>query len=83
MKIGTIVHYVYRVKTPFGHYASATLDMSTIFGDDDPMTCIPETLKRKYVTFTGAYSDDNLTSAVSNFAEAATNCMTTEVISFI
>ena len=80
VKIGTIVHYVYKVKTPFGHYASATLDMSTIFGDDDPMACIPETLKRKYVTFKGCYSDDNLANAVSNFAEAATNCTTTEVI---
>ncbi len=80
VKIGAIEHFVYKVKTPFGHYASATLDMSTIFGDDDPMTCIPEALKRKYVTFKGAYSDDNLTSAVSTFATAATNCTTTEDI---
>ena len=80
VKIGAIEHFVFKVKTPFGNYVTANLDMSTIFGDDDPMTCIPETLKRKYVTFKGCYSDENLTSAVSNFYTAAINCTTTEVI---
>ncbi len=78
IKIGTTVHYLYKVKTPFGNYVSATLDMSTIFSDDDPMTCIPDGLMRKYVTFTGAYRDDAMTSPVSTFAAAAT--CTTETV---
>ena len=73
VKIGTTEKYAYQIVTPFGHVVSDTLYMSSIFGDDDPMTCIPEELKRKYVTFTGAYTDAGRTTPGSKFADFPKN----------
>ncbi|MBR1878021.1 MAG: hypothetical protein IJ814_03330 [Paludibacteraceae bacterium] len=80
IKIGRVEHFLYKVKTPFGNWVSEPLDMTSIFGDEDPMSCIPDKLMRKYATFTGAYSDEEMTSEVTTFQEAFSACTTTETV---
>lgn len=68
--------YTFNVTSPLsGETISATMQMSEFIGTASLLTHIPDKLKRKYATFTGAYREAGLSNAMTTFAdvEAANN----------
>ncbi len=69
--------YTFKVKTPFGNVVSVEKKWSEAYGSQNLTDHIPDALKRKYTTFTGAYKTDDLDGISSNelttFADADAN----------
>lgn len=63
--------YTYHVTTPFGKDVTATLKWSIYAQSENLLTHVPEALRRKYVTITGAYKETTYTAvnAVTTFAD--------------
>ena len=68
--------YTYKVKTPLSDTPlEATIDMTEFKGSATLLTHVPDKLKRKYVTFTGAYKSELYTdaNAITTFDDAEAN----------
>ena len=73
-KIYRVQNYVYKVTTKInGTPLAEKVRVSEFFLGEKPVDFIPESLKRKYVTYK-AYSDAGLTNEVTTFTAAATSC---------
>lgn len=68
-----IYTYLFKVKTPFGNVVEVEKDWSEAYGDQNLTAHIPDALKRKYVSFTGAYIDEGLSTPLTTFADADAN----------
>lgn len=65
--------YTYKVKTPLTNQVlTATVTMSEYLPTATLMSHIPDALKRKYVTFTGAYKEEALSTTMTSFADVET-----------
>lgn len=63
--------YTLKVKTPFSDAPLlVTMDWSEDKKTESILDHIPAALQRKYVSFTGAYSDESCTNEISTFAES-------------
>ena len=67
-----IKNYIFKVKTPFGTVITATKGWSDAYSSDYLIDHAPDALKRKYVSFTKAYTSDDpeTRSEISTFADA-------------
>jgi len=62
--------YTYKVKTPLSNSTvKATAEMSGYMDSEEVMNHIPDSLRRKYVSFTGAYTTDGFSTPVTTFAD--------------
>ena len=74
-KIYRIQKYVYKVtKKISGGELAEKLYVSEYFLGEDPVNFIPESLRRKYVTYK-AYSDAGFTNEITTFTQAAASCV--------
>ena len=66
--------YTYKVTTPSGQVLSATVQWSAENNTETLLSHVPDALKRKFVTFTGAYKDADLdgkdNNELTSFADA-------------
>ena len=65
----TIDKYTYKVTTSLGTVISVDEYMSHYELSENILSYIPEGIKRKYATFTGAYKDAALTNAITSFGQ--------------
>ena len=73
-KIYRVQNYVYKVtKKVSGADVAEEMRVSEYFLGDNPVDFIPESLRRKYVTYK-AYSDAEKNNEVTTFTQAAANC---------
>ena len=74
IKIHKLKEYVFKVKTPIsGTTFSQVVCVSEYSKNDNPKDHVPDALKRKYVSFEGAYKDEALTIKLEDFADADAN----------
>ena len=82
-KIYRVQNYVFKVRKKIsGTELSEPVQVSEYYASSSPLDFVPDALKRKYVTFTGAYKQyegDNLVTKFNTFAEVDANA-TTETI---
>lgn len=79
-KIYIVNSYVFKVKKKItNEVLSVPVSVSEYFTSGNPVDFVPDELKRKYVTFTGAYQEEGLTNSFATFAAVDANA-TTEVI---
>ena len=65
--------YTYKVKSPLTNTPlEATVEMSEYEGSATLLTHVPDKLKRKYATFTGAYKEEGLSTSMTTFADVET-----------
>lgn len=73
----TIDTYTYKVTSLLGSVISVDVQMSNYEMSQSVLSYIPDAIRRKYVTFTGAYKTSDLDGTADNgmttFAEAAAN----------
>ncbi len=69
-KMHKLKTYIYKVKTPFGNILTAEKEWTEAYGSDKMEDHVPDALKRKYVTFTGTYQDEDLTLPLADFDDA-------------
>ena len=66
--------YTYKVKTPLSNTVlTATIKWSSHDGTVSVLSHIPDALRRKYATITGAYKEDSFTNPITTFADADAN----------
>ena len=73
-----IYEYTFKVKTPFGNVITATEKWTEAYKSYSLTENVPDELKRKYVTFTGAYAEKEVagvkqadtSTPISSFADA-------------
>lgn len=79
-KIYQVKNYVFKVKK---HTTNEVLyvpvRLSEYITNGNPKDAVPEAIKRKYATFTGAYKEEGLSTQFATFAEVDANA-TTETI---
>lgn len=69
IKIHKMKEYVFKVKTPLSNIVlSQVVCVSDYSINDNPKDHVPDALKRKYVTFTGAYKEQGFTNQYATFA---------------
>lgn len=69
-----VYDYVFKVKKKIsGEVLSVPTQVSEYFDTISPLQFIPEALKRKYVTFKGAYKEEGLTNEFATFADVDAN----------
>lgn len=69
IKIHKMKEYVFKVKTPLSNTVlSQVVCVSDYSINDNPKDHVPDALKRKYVTFTGAYKEQGFTNQYATFA---------------
>ena len=79
-RIYRVQNYVFKVtKKISGEDLSEPVRVSEYFFNGNPKDFVPDALKRKYVRFTGAYKERELTNQFATFDEVETNA-TTETI---
>lgn len=67
--------YVFRIKTPFGNVIEVEKDWSEFYKTENVLNHIPDALKRKYVSFTKAYTSDDPSTRteITTFEDADAN----------
>lgn len=66
--------YTYKVTTPLsGTVISVDVQMSNYSKTANILSYVPEAIKRKYATFTGAYKEATLTTPMTTFEDAIAN----------
>ncbi len=67
--------YILRVVTPFNNNIDATIEWSDKDENDEiTVSMIPESLRRKYVGYTGFFADAAHNTSISTFADAQDKC---------
>ena len=65
--------YTYKVKTPLTNQVlEATVTMSEYLPEASLLTHVPAALRRKYVTFTGTYKEETLSTEMTTFGDVET-----------
>ncbi|MBE6258775.1 MAG: hypothetical protein E7103_12610, partial [Prevotella sp.] len=79
-KIYLVNSYVFKVKKKISNEVlSVPVSVSEYFTSGNPIDFVPDELKRKYVTFTGAYKEEGFTNAFATFAAVDANATTEEI----
>ena len=79
-KIYLVNSYVFKVKKKISNEVlSVPVSVSEYFTSGNPLNFVPDELKRKYVTFTGAYKEKELTNEFTTFAAVDANATTEDI----
>ena len=67
-------NYVFKVRKKISNVVlSVPVQVSEYYASSSPLSFVPDELKRKYVTFTGAYNNEEHTVEFANFSDVDTN----------
>ena len=79
-KIYLVNSYVFKVKKKISdEVLSVPVSVSEYFTSGNPLNFVPDELKRKYVTFTGAYKEKEFTNSFATFANVDANATTEDI----
>ena len=79
-KIYLVNSYVFKVKKKISNEVlSVPVSVSEYFTSGNPLNFVPDELKRKYVTFTGAYKEEEFTNSFATFANVDANATTEDI----
>ena len=74
--IGMLRKYRFKLKTSISNSTlQADIKQSDLFKDEPLVTLVPDNLKRKFVTFTGAFADEAKSQPITTPEEAITKCV--------
>lgn len=75
-----VYKYVFKVtKKISGTVLSIPIQVSEYYTESSPLDFVPEALKRKYVTFTGAYKENTFDNSFASFADVDANATTEDI----